>query len=191
MRYVFALIAVLLPICELTGWNLDNLVMFSSVALWFIFPVMALFMGLLGGLSFYRQSLTARARGSWFLQRHTDSKRWLLRLCLSVVAAMLLGGGGGLYILGLASMLLPGQLETWHATVVSQRAISAHSPPICAEYLQLQSLEFGRFNVCTSKPRGQRIAISSQANLDAGKVVSVRVKRSVLGVWAVSIGPNV
>lgn len=189
MIILIGLLAALLSFCEVTGWNLDNFVTFSPIGAWLVCPTVIVLSGFWGGLDFYRRSRAAKASSSWYMQRPIDPGKWRFRLCLSVLIAMLLGGGGGVYALAWGSMLLPSTLETHVATVVSQGR-TARAPPICRQYRTLQSAELGQFRVCISKPRGRELVVNGDANLEIGTIVTIDIRRSTLGVWVVSLAED-
>lgn len=191
MKYFLALFLALPASCELTGWNLDNFVEFSPFALWLVCPAFVLVAGCLGGLDFCRNSRVAASSSRWYMQRCRDPAKWRTRLYLSVAVAMLIGGGGIVYGIGLVSAFLPSTTETRMAHVVWEGKAGARALPICKEYLQLNSAVFGRFMICISKPRGQQVFVDSRAKIHEGAIVNMIVKRSVLGVYVIRVEPAI
>jgi hypothetical protein len=186
---VLGLLVSFLCVCEFTGWNLDNFVMFSPVALWLVLPALILTVGFIGGLDFYRYSQAAKVDTVWCVRRHVNPRKWKWQLIRAVLSAILLLGGTGVYVVCWASMLLPSELEVHPASVTYRDKVTKRAPPVCREHVFLRSATLGEFHVCLSKPRGRKIDDKSKTSLQKGALVNVTVRRSALSVWAISLHP--
>lgn len=186
---IFLALLIFIAVCQLSGWNVDNVVSLSAVAWFVVIPAFALVHGVIGALWYYRSSTRNPLQNPWLVNRDADPRKWALRFGTTSVVCGVCGVLAGMYISGWMSAQIDGDRRSVVGIAIGGVGKSVKSSTPCHTRHRFRTEEFGTFTVCTSASRGRRVAIAPGASLEGGSEVAIEIKESAFGATAEAIRP--
>lgn len=101
------LVVLAVLVCEITGFNGDNVIDHGAIARWVLAPSVAGFAALVSMAQFTKWSEEAPVRRAWIAQRRLCPGKWCAQLSVMALTCALISWAGAVYLSGAVSRWMP------------------------------------------------------------------------------------